>query len=168
MKTSLSVVALAVALVALGVVLLGGKAPAQVTDLGGASGQHVSFHQFFHDNITVGGYSFATSSAGTATYTAASINNSRVIEHNATAALTATLPTNAALSAIGFLPSVGDSRVFFIHASTTLITLAGNTGVTLSSASTTKAISAGTTGRVECVRLGATEARSIKCLLIAD
>lgn len=134
----------------------------------GAAGSEFSSRLILRDNEVVGGFDFATSSTGAATYTAVSINNARVIEHIAATALTATLPTNAALSAVGFLPNVGDTQTFFIHASTTKITLAGNTGVTLASASTTKDISPGLIGRIECSRLGATEARGIWCLLMAD
>lgn len=135
---------------------------------GAASGSDVSFRMFFRDNINVGGNDFATSSVGAATFTAALINNARVIEHTAASAVTLTLPTNAALSGAGFLPNVGDTQVVFIHATTTAITLAGNTGVTISTASSTKSIAAGQIGRLECTRLGALEARGIWCLLIAD
>lgn len=128
--------------------------------------QYVFTH--FYDNVNIGGYDFATTSIGTVTYTAASIVRSHVIEHQASAAVTASLPTNAALSAAGFLPNVGDTQTLFIHASTTKITLAGGTGVTLYSASSTKEIAAGSIGRVEFVRLGATESRLIQATLIAD
>ncbi len=134
----------------------------------GAAGPEQTAHAFFRDNVTIGGSRFATSSQGAVTYTAASIANSRVIEHIAGAALTATLPTNAALSALGFLPNVGDTQTIMIHASTTAITLAGNTGVTLFSASSTKQVAAGSIGRLELTRLGATEGRAIHALLIAD
>ncbi len=139
-----------------------------ITQVGGSSGNTQTSHQYFLDNTTTGGLDFATTSQGTVTYTAASIVNARVIEHIASAATTGTLPTNAALSSLGFLPNVGDTQSFFIHASTTAITLAGNTGVTLVTASSTKLVAAGSIGRVECTRLGATEARLIWCILIAD
>jgi hypothetical protein len=142
--------------------------PQQQPPLGSAAGPDMQQHINFYDNMTVGGADFATSSQGTVTYTAASIANSRVIEHKATAALTATLPTNTALSAVGFLPKVGDTQTLFIHASTTKVTLAGNTGVTLFSASSTKDVAAGSIGRLECTRLGATEGRLIWCILSAD
>lgn len=167
MKTSivLSVVAILLAASTAGLVLFGQSAQAP---LSGAAGPNVSFHTFFGDDATIGGNRFATTSQGSVTYTAASIVNSKLIEHNAEAATTATLPTNALLSSAGFLPTVGDTRQIFIHASTTLITLAGSTGVTLSSASTSKNISANSTGILTCIRLGATEGRFIKCLLTAD
>lgn len=160
----LAIIAAVIALV--GVFTLGSKAPAPA--VGAASGPDVFQHTFFHDNITVGGYDFATSSAGAVTYTAQSIVNTRVIEHIATGALTATLPTNAALSSAGFLPTVGDTQVLYIHASTTLITLAGNTGVTLNSASTTKQITPGNVGVIHFMRLGAAEGRGIWAFLSAD
>lgn len=162
-RTAIAVV-VGVILGAAGVLALVPKEPTT----GAQSGTEVSFRQSFRDNIVVGGYDFATTSQGTATYTAASIANSRVIEHIAPAALTATLPTNAALSAVGYLPNVGDTQTLFIHASTTKITLAGNTGLTLHSASSTKDVAAGSIGRLECTRLGATESRGIWCLLLAD
>lgn len=119
----------------------------------------------FRDSMTVGGKTFATSSRGSVTYTAASIANSKVIEHNAEAATTATLPTAALLSASGFLQNVGDTATIYIHASTTQITLAGGTGVTLSSASSTKVILPNTTARIDFVRHGATEGRAIWALM---
>lgn len=131
-------------------------------------GQTQSSRAFFQDNVVIGGQAFSTSSQGAATYTAASFANSRLIEHNASAALTATLPTNASLTALGYLQNQGDTQTVFVHASTTAITFAGNTGVSLQVASTTKQVPANATGRVECIRLGASEARRIDCLLIAD
>lgn len=135
---------------------------------GAASGPNVSFRTFFHDNISVGGNVFATSSQGAVTYPANSIVNSRLIQHIATGATTATLPTATALNATGFLPNVGDSQVLFIQASTTKITLAGNTNVTISSASTTLDISPGKTARLEFVRLGATENRGFWVSMISN
>ncbi len=143
--------------------------PTEVTvdhPAGAAASPDVFFHTFFRDGMTQGGFDFATSSRGSVTYTAASFVRANVIEHNAEAALTATLPTNAALSAAGFLPNVGDSQNIYIHASTTKMTLAGSTGVTLATASSTKDISPGFIGTLTCTRLGATEARTIQCLLI--
>ncbi|MBP9771417.1 MAG: hypothetical protein KBD16_00620 [Candidatus Pacebacteria bacterium] len=133
----------------------------------GAAGSEFSSKLILRDNVVVGGNTFATSSRGSVTYTAASIVNTRLIEHNAEAATTATFPTNALLSSAGFLPSPGDTASLFIHASTTQITLAGGTGVTLSSASSTKVVLPNTTARVECARLGATEGRIIQCLMTA-
>ena len=122
----------------------------------------------FHAGVVTGGNDFATSSQGTVTYTTASIVKANLIEHIATAATTATLPTNTALSAAGFLPNPGDTVTIYLHASTTAITIAGNTGVTLYSASSTKQVAEGAYGSLECTRLGKTEARLIECLLTAD
>lgn len=136
--------------------------------LGSVTGPDVPYFTRFFDNVNVGGYDLATSSQGTVTYTALNIVRSHIIEHVAAGATTATLPTNAALSAAGFLPNIGDSQVVYFHASTTAITLAGNTGVTLHSASSTLKVAAGSIGRLECTRLSAVENRAIWCLLIAD
>lgn len=134
----------------------------------GASGNTFSGRVFFFDNTVTGGNTLATSSQGTATYTAATFANARNIEHNATAALTVTLPSNAALSAAGYLQNVGDSQTVLIHASTTKITLAAGAGMTLNTASSTKEISAGNIGVLTCTRLGASEAKNLWCLLVAD
>lgn len=136
--------------------------------VGAIAGGDVSNFTHFYNNVNVGGFDFATSSQGSVTYTATSIVGARVIEHIAPAATTATLPTNALLSAAGFLPNIGDTQTLYIHASTTKITLAGATGVTLFTASSTKEIAAGSIGRVDFVRLGASEGRTIWAFLTAD
>lgn len=132
---------------------------------GGAAGPDFSSRIFLRDGVVIGGARTATSSRGAVTYTAASIANSSVIEHNAEAATTATLPTEAALSSLGFLQVAGDKYTMYIHASTTKITLAGGTGTNLRSASTTKDIIASGVARLDFVRLGATEANSIDVLM---
>lgn len=152
---------------AAGVFVVTRTEPAPATPPSGAAGSEFSSKLILRDNEVVGGYTFATSSSGSVTYTAASFVNTRLIEHNATAAVTATFPTNTLLSSAGFLPSQGDTQTIFIHASTTQITLAGGTGVTLSSASSTKVVLPNTTARVECARLGATESRLIQCIMSA-
>lgn len=131
------------------------------------SGQEQSQRAFFRDNMEVGGGVLATTSQGAGTYTASNIINSRVIVHVASAALTATLPTKAALDATGFIRNPGDTYELFIYASTTLITLAGNTGVLLDSASTTNNISAMGAAKLEFVRLPATEDRNIEVHMTA-
>ncbi len=122
----------------------------------------------FHSDATLGGGVFSTTSAGSVTYTAANIVNSHLIVHNASGALTATLPTGALLSSAGFLPNAGDTKDLYIFASTTKITLAGSNGVLLFSASTTNVISASTTGRITFTRLDAADGRVIQALLVAD
>lgn len=132
---------------------------------GAIAGGDVSNFTHFYDNVNVGGQDFATSSVGSVTYTAISIVKSRVIEHQAASAVTATLPTNALLSAAGFLPNVGDTQSLFIRASTTAVTLLGGTGMQLNSASSTLVIGAGKVGKIDFVRLGATEGRLIVGIL---
>lgn len=156
-----SLPALLIGLLALGgtvfMLFRGPSVAPQIPEAGAVSGPDVSFRMFFHDNIVVGGGVLATTSAGSVTYTAANIANNKLIEHKATAALTATLPTAAALNAIGFLPNAGDTAMLYIHASTTNITLAGGTGTTLYSASTTRVIPANSTVALEFVKLPANE-----------
>ena len=152
------------------VVVLGGwyfLRPAVQPPLG-ASGTDFYSRVALTDNVTIGGNRLATSSIGAATYTAANIASVRTIEHIAASALTATLPTAASLASAGFLPNVGDTATIYLHASTTKITLAGNTNVTLHSASSTKDVSAGSIGRLDFVRLGATENSGYWVLLSAD
>lgn len=134
----------------------------------GASGNTFSGRVAFFDNTITGGNTLATTSQGSVTYTATTFANARNIEHIASAATTATLPTAAALSSAGYLPNVGDSQTVLIHASTTKITLAAGTGITLHSASSTKDVAAGSIGALTCTRLGATEGKGIWCLLTAD
>lgn len=122
-----------------------------------------------HNNITVGGGYRATSSANAAeTLTASDIVNSRVIEQKASQALTLTLPTNAALSSAGFLPNAGDTKTVYLMASTSAITVAGNSGVLLFAGSTTRQVAASSTGRLDFVRLGATSNKVIHVFLNAD
>lgn len=142
--------------------------PTQQPQLGAASGVDHSNKEFFHGNMEVGGGVLATTSQGAVTYTAAQVMNSKVIEHVASAALTATLPTAASLSSAGFIKNPGDTFTLFIHASTTAITIAGGTGMSLQSASSTKAIPAGNTGRLDFTRLPATEGGRIDVLLSSD
>lgn len=127
----------------------------------GAAGSDFYSEIGAHNNITVGGGDLATSSQGTATYTASNIVNSRVIQHTATAALTVTLPTNASLSSAGFIPNPGDTKTLYIVSSTTKITLAGNTGVQLYSASTTLDVPVNLAARLDFIRLAATSTTKV-------
>ncbi len=68
---------------------------APITQALSAAGSTFSNQVTFQDNIIVGGYDFATSSAGTATYTVNAFIRSRVIEHISATALTVTTPTAA-------------------------------------------------------------------------
>ena len=87
-----------------------------------------------------GGYELLNAT-GTAYQLAASDMIHTVIGFIATTSTTVTLPATSTLTA--FLPNVGDSmQMFFVNASSTggTITLAGNTGVTLQVATSSKAI----------------------------
>lgn len=133
--------------------------------VGAAAGPEHTERQYFKDSVVIGGRTFATTSQGATTYNAADIANSKVVLHKATAALTATLPTKTNLNAAGFLPGVGDTHTMFVYASTTLITLAGNTGVRLDSASTTNNINAAGSARLDFIRLPATEDFDIEVMM---
>jgi hypothetical protein len=130
--------------------------------VGGSAGPEFYDRLFFKDNVVVGGGSFATTSQGAATYTASNIVNNRLILHRAPGALTATLPTKASFNSAGFLQYPGDTYSMYIYASTTAITIAGNTGVRLDSASTTNNINAAGVGKLEFIRLPATEDSDIE------
>lgn len=125
-----------------------------------------SFGGAGNDNsIQVGQGVMATTSQGAVTYTATQIASNRYIQHVASAALTATLPTKASLNAAGFLKNPGEVFTLFIYASTTKITLAGNTGVNLETASTTKDISAAGIGRIDFIRQTGAENGNIDAFL---
>lgn len=117
-------------LVAFGVVAVQPHQP-----LGVAAGPEVTEKTFFFDDAIVGGRVLATSSQGTAVYTAAQVMNNKLITHTASAALTVTLPASSTISQI---PRPGDTKVTFITPVTTGLTLAGGTGTDLNTASSTK------------------------------
>lgn len=155
----------AVAAIALAVGLMAYSKPTAEAPLGAFASPEVLDRVFFKDNVVIGGGVLATTSQGAATYTAGNIAQNKVILHIAPGALTATLPTKSALNAVNFIPNVGDTYTMFVYASTTLITLAGNTGVRLDSASTTNNISAAGAARLDFVRLPATEDRDIEVVM---
>jgi hypothetical protein len=103
---------------------------------------------------TLGGGTFATTSAGTVTYLASSFNKG-VIEHTASSAVTASLSASSTLSEQ--IPNSGDSMTRYIHAITSNITLAGGTGTDLNTASSTKVILAGKTARLDFIRKADTD-----------
>lgn len=108
----------------------------------------------FYDDIVLGGSVFATSSQGTATYTAATLAKTSLIQHTAGGALTVTLPAS---STITWIPKAGDKKLMFINPITTNITLAAGTGTDLNSASSTKAMMAGGLTSIEFVRKSNTD-----------
>lgn len=129
-------------------------APAQVATnepqptLGGAS-RAPDVSATFRSVDTVG--TFSTTSQGTATYNAASIQGISSILHNASSALTATLPASTTLKA--WLPTAGSRvSIAIVNTGTGILTLAGGTGTLLLNASTTKAIPGGGVVLLEIVR----------------
>lgn len=141
----------AIAVVAL---VLGGlglmKAPVAVQPFGANAGPE-SFEPFYaRQTITAGGNVLATSSVGTATYTAANLRNVSLIQHTAASALTATFPASSTLN--DFVRIAGDTRTIYIAPVTTGILFAGGTGSELNAASSTKFCLAGTVCRFDFIR----------------
>lgn len=100
--------------------------------------------------------STATTSKGTVTYTAANITSIHSLIHTTTGATTATLPASSTLSSL--IPTAGDRMsIVVVNPGTGILTLAGGTGTTLVSASTSKAIHDGGTGLLEFVRKADTD-----------
>lgn len=126
--------AVALSIVAL---LVGLSRPTVEVPAGAAPGPDFDFPVFFRQTATPGGNVFATTSQGAVTYTAAQLLNTSLIQHTASAALTATLPASSTLSGI-FAPRAGDTRTIYLAPITTGITLAGGTGTDLNTASSTK------------------------------
>ena len=119
--------------------------------LSGAAGSDFTFPVTFWQGATIGGRVVATSSQGTATYTAANLIDATLIQHTAAAAVTVTLPASSTLSS-AFAPRAGDTRTIFINAITSNVTLAGGTGTDLNTASSTKTVVAGGMARLDFVR----------------
>lgn len=128
---------------------------------GSVTGPDVYVPLFLHQGVTIGGNVNSSSTVATETLAASDINNYKLLNAKAAAAATLTLPTKAALTGIGFVPVAGDTAEWFIHASTSAITLAGNTGVTLRSATTT-VVGIGQTDKLTFVRLPANEGATIE------
>ncbi len=130
---------------------------------GAVTGPDVFIPLAFHAGFTNGGKINASSTVTTETLAVSDIVGVAEFNGVAASAATVTLPTRAKLSAAGFLPNAGDSATIFVHASTSIITLAGNTGVALRAATTT-AIGIGATDRLEFVRLPANEGGTYEVL----
>jgi hypothetical protein len=152
-KNIVSSIVISVIVVFLGFTIFGGKTETviekTVQPVGVAAGPLHTEYQEFLDNMVVGGEVFATSSIGTATYTAANLYKKSLIQHTAASALTATLPAS---STISWIPRAGDKAVIFLNPITTGITLAGGTGTELNTASSTKFVVANQLARLEFVR----------------
>ncbi len=134
----------------------------------GGSGQDEYALKSFHDDIVVGGNWYATTSTS-GTYLASTLVKSKFITETGASAVTRTLPTKASLDSAGFLPNVGDTMTRFIFASTSAVTIAGNSGVLVHGmGTTTLAIMASSTARLDFVRLNSTNGSVIEVLLTTD
>nr|AKH47814.1 hypothetical protein [uncultured marine virus] len=100
----------------------------------------------------------ATTSTGNMTLAANDLMFPTMLMTPNLAALTVTLPTATTLGAT-YLPNTGDRvRILIVNSTTTaaaIITLAGNTGMTLANASTSAKIIPGGVGLLDIVRTGA-------------
>ena len=133
-------------------ILAGGLVGIAITLGGGTTAQNVEIWRKDSNNIvrqfpttlktvvatfTDGGGVFATSSAGTATYPSTAYDVENVVEHNATAALTATLTASTSVAS-SFIPNAGDHRtLLWKNTGAGVLTLAGGTGSLLKVASST-------------------------------
>ena len=109
----------------------------------------------FDGGITMSS-SFATSSEGAATYTAANITGKNTILHNATGALTATLPATSTLTS--FVPNTGDRvSIVLVNIGAGALTLAGGTGMNVYNASSTLVMEATSAALLEFVRQADTD-----------
>lgn len=160
-------VALVVAVVAFGVAFFHGGVPGPAGKDGvsfGGIGQNQSFKVSFQGGAVLGGKVVASSTVVTQTLAKTDIFDVAYFNAKAAAAATLTFPTKASLGQTNFIPNAGDKWIWQLHASTSAVTLAGNTGVTLRAASSTK-INAGQTGTVIFTRLPKTEGSTIDALL---
>lgn len=144
-----NLVAVAVSVAALAVSFVAYNKPAEF------GGTEEFFTKYFREDAILGGFNFATSSQGAATYTAATFKPSKTITHTATGALTATLPASSTVP--DFIPRTGDTATKFLLPVTNGITLAGGTGMDLNTASSTKFCVAGQVCRLDFVRKSNTD-----------
>jgi len=121
----------------------------------GAAGPDFSFPALFRQGVVVGGNVFATTSAGTVTYTAASLKDVTLIQHTATAAVTASLPASTTLSNI--VQSPGDTKTIYLTPITSAVTLAGGTGTALNTASSSAVCRVNGLCRMDFVRKSNTD-----------
>lgn len=128
----------------------------------GGTGPEQTQHQYFLAGSTEGGPTYATSSAGTVTYTDTAFFNgvtqekTSLVEHTATGAVTASLPASSTLGS--FVPDAGDSASVYVQALQNGVTLSGNTGVTVNFApNASSTIAAGDVARLDFVRATTTD-----------
>ena len=172
--TTISVKLLAgiVAVLTSGVVFLGaysGKVNVSVAPapevFGAISGPNVTEEMFLMGNVTIGGRVIASSTVGTATLLVSDIKGVKLFNSKAASAASLTFPSKTALTSAGFLPSVGDTAEWFIHASTSAITLVGATGVNLQSNASTTIVYPLKTAKVTFTRLPVIEGFTIEAVI---
>lgn len=94
---------------------------------------------------------FATTSTGSGTLTAANLQDKTTILSTNAGSLTLTLPASTTLNA--FIPKAGDRvSMVIVNQGTALLTMAGGTGTLLQTASTTKAVNIGGSATLNFVR----------------
>ncbi len=134
----------------------------------GAGSTFVTEETTFAGDIVVGGKLIASTTVATETLSPSDIKGVSVLNARAAAATTMTLPTKATFSSFGFLPNAGDSQSFSVHATGSIITIAGNTGVALRAVASSSKIYDGRTGTITLVRLPAIEGGTIDATLLND
>lgn len=165
-KSKLGIVAILIAVIALGVVVFRSGEIREVEIPVGGQFNELN-HKTFFEGLTTEGLAtfdagilqsstFATSSAGTATYTASNITGITSLLHNATGAVTVTLPATTTLAS--FVPNTGDRvSILVANVGTGILTLAGGTGSLLTSASSSLAVSPSHSALLEVVRKANTD-----------
>ncbi len=132
----------------------------------GSAGPNFNFPLVAQAGLTVGGNLLASTTVATETLSVNDVTNNKLINAKASAATTMTLPTKANLDKALFIPNAGDTTSIWIHASTSVITLAGSTGVKLWTTASTSQIFPLGTAELRFVRLGATEGKTIEVQMV--
>lgn len=136
-----------------------------VNDVFGAAGQVFSEQVFLNGGATIGGKVIASTTVATETLAAMDIVGVKLLNAKAAAATTMTLPSKSALASAGFLQNAGDTSEWFIHASTSAITLAGATGVSLRSNASSTIVYPLTTAKLTFTRLPAVEGGTYEAII---
>jgi hypothetical protein len=150
MKNPFALGLIGIIVIVSGVILSVTHKPEAPVVVGAFPGPDVTEFMHFGGDESVGGTVLATSSQGTAVYTASQVMNNKVIAHTAGAALTVTLPASSTMA--GFIQKPGDTKTTYITPVTTGITFAGGTGTDLNTASSTKFCVVGQLCRLDFVR----------------
>lgn len=159
MDKSLSIVAIVLALGALGFTLVGGKV-ADAPSFGANAGPDSYFHSTFFEGLTRGGINATSTDDTTATFLQRNLLSVSRIEFTPNvASITATLPATSTLSS--FIPKAGMTvDVLVCNATTTAstpFTLAFGTGMIDSLATSTLAIETGDCAQVTFSRKSNTD-----------